>query len=202
MSAVPPALSGKEFEALILESVARCQRYGTLCGGRYGVMVTMVDGKWLPIPSYPDFEGCLSGGRQWIVEAKTCSQSSFPMVKQSLKPKQVKHMLERSAFGALSFLFIHFNERRSTRINDPGITYAIPVTSAWPRWKQFVDAYSESRKSKEPVEPQGSISRDLAHELGTVVRWICPKGSRKPLPDILNVFDPHCSILARQPELI
>jgi len=202
MSPVPATLSGKDFEQLLLDSIARCKREGTLTGSRYGVMASFVDGKWTPITSLPDLEGCLYGGRQWLIEAKTCSQASFPMEKKTLKPKQVQHLLERSSFGALSFLVIHFNERRSARVNDPGITYAIPVTHSWPRWQQFVDAYSEALRSKELVEPQGSISRDLAHELGIVVKWTCPKGSKKYLPDILNVFDPHCSILTRKPEFV
>jgi penicillin-binding protein-related factor A (putative recombinase) len=81
------------------------------------------------VPSLPDFEGVIYGsGRQIIVEAKVCSQSSYPLFATNKKrPKQIDHMLERAEFGALCFLLIHWNERHLVKTSFPAETFAIPV---------------------------------------------------------------------------
>lgn len=126
-------ISGKEFEALILFRAQRLEEQGILTLGRYGTQVVMMNDeqnipRWQPIPSLPDFDGCLMGGRQWIIEAKVCSQASYPIYHTGKdRPKQMTHMIRRAKFGALCHLFIHFNARELKTKSDEAATYAIEI---------------------------------------------------------------------------
>lgn len=181
----PPAIKPKEFEELLLESAKRVPGCHL---SRYGVMTIMKDGKWLPVPSLPDLEGVFEGGRQFIIEAKVCSQASFPMEKKTIKPRQVAHMLSRSAAGVPCWVIVHFCERKLKTSSQPGETIALRVHPDDVRWQRFVDAYADARRSGNPVEGQGSISRDEAARIGVKVNWTCPKGSRKFLPDLAGLL--------------
>lgn len=200
MSLVPETLKGKEFEELIMDAGARERKAGAMTLGRYGVQGMVVKGKTLLVPSLPDFEGVLAGGRQFIIEAKVCSSASLQLDKQVVKPRQISHMLDRSAMGAQCFLLVHFNARKLQNANQPAFTVALPVTAdSSPVWQRFVDIYAEARRLKCNPTARESISRDLAHDMGTVIRWVAPKGCRKALPDILALLWPQAKAM-RQPE--
>ncbi|GAA5117082.1 Holliday junction resolvase RecU [Luteolibacter yonseiensis] len=199
MSPVPTTLKGKEFEQLLMDAADRERRAKRMTMGRYGTNgVTIKDDsdpsgkrtKTVLIPSLPDFEGVLYDGRQFIIEAKHCQQTAFDMRKESIKPKQVEHMLERSAFGVPCFLVIHFAERRGQNFFYPAITVAIPVNNSRRAWQDYVDAYAIARRLKQKVKPQGSITRDIAQEWGQLVPWRIPKGCRKALPDLMSFLVP------------
>ena len=133
MTSIDFPLKGKEFEALILFRAQRLEEQGVLTLGRYGTQVVMMNDdagvpRWQPIPSLPDFDGCIKGGRQIIIEAKVCSQASYPIYHTGKsRPKQIEHMLNRAKFGALCFILLHFNPRELKTKSEPAATYAIPV---------------------------------------------------------------------------
>lgn len=200
MSLVPETLKGKEFEQLIMDAGTRERKAGSLTLGRYGVKGMVVQGKTLLVPSLPDFEGVLAGGRQFIFEAKVCSSHSIPLDKKFVKPLQISHMLERSAMGAQCFLLIHFCARKLQNANQPAFTVALPVTAdSSPVWQRFVDIYAEARRLKCDPTARESISRDLAYDMGTIVPWVAPKGCKKALPDLLGLLWPQAKAM-RQPE--
>ena len=191
MSHVPEQLKGTEFESLLAAAADREEKSGLLTMDRYGVTLSVQAGVTLGISSKPDFEGVLASGRQFIFEAKVCSGPSFPMAKDKIKPRQVSHMLTRSRFNVPCFLVIHFTARNLVKSSTPATTIAIPVSDADPRWQRFVDAHAEARRTKGTVEPQGSISRDEAHDIGQLVPWRIPQGCRKALPDLLSFIWPE-----------
>jgi penicillin-binding protein-related factor A (putative recombinase) len=129
------SMTGREFEALITFRAQRLEDQKILMLGRYGVTARMINnpetgkGEWVVIPSLPDFEGCVFGtGRQIIIEAKVCSQSSYAIAANDQKhPKQIEHMLNRAEFGALCFLMIHYNARELKTKSEPAETFAVPV---------------------------------------------------------------------------
>lgn len=207
---VPTSLKGKELETLLLDAARREEDAGTLTMSRYGVHGMVVGGKnggasqTLLIPSLPDFEGVLAGGRQFCIEAKVCSGPSFPMQKSSLKPRQVEHMLRRALFNVPCYLLIHFNERKLANATYPAITVAIPVSDASPIWRNFIDAHAEAKRTKEPVASQPALTRDAAQDMGQLVPWRIAKGCRKALPDMLSFLWPEAraiQIPTAQPSL-
>ena len=209
MSTVPTTLKGKEFEQLLMDAADRARRAGLMTMGRYGTNgVTIKDDsdpsgkrtKTVLVPSLPDFEGVLSDSRQFILEVKACADTSFEMRKDKIKPKQVEHMLERSAFGVPCFLVIHFAERRGQNFFHPAITVAIPVNTQRRAWQDYIDAHAIARKLKQKVKPQGSITRNIAQEWGQLVPWRIPKGCRKALPDLLSFLDP-ASVVPEQADV-
>lgn len=192
MSLVPETLKGKEFEELIMEAGARERKSGSMTLGRYGVQGMVVQGKTLLVPSLPDFEGVLAGGRQFIIEAKVCSSASLQLDKKVVKPRQISHMLERSAMGAQCFLLVHFCARKLQNATQPAFTVALPVTAeSSPVWQRFVDIYAEASRLRCDPTARESISRDLAYDMGIIVPWVAPKGCRKALPDLLSLLWPQ-----------
>lgn len=192
----PPTLKGWEFEEALLAAAVRCP---LLTMSRYGVQ-TMVGegGKLLAVPSLPDLEGAMRpDGRQFIIEAKVCAASSFPLTPDKIKPRQVRHLLERSRFGVMSFVLIHWTERRGKTFHEPAETIALPVCERLTFWQAFLDAAAEAKRTKAPFKSPGSISREWASRIGRRVEWTCPKGSRKHLPDLAALL----GIQTEQPSL-
>lgn len=175
-----------------MKAAAKLEEQDLLTMGRYGVDSVTFGDRVIQVPSLPDFEGVFHNGTQFMIEAKTCAGASFPMEKSKIKPKQLEHLLKRSAFGVPCFLLIHFNARNLVTSQQPAFTVAIPVQPDNPRWQKFVDAYREMDRlnrgkpeaERVKVEPQGSISRDLAQDMGILVPWYVPPRARKPLPDL------------------
>jgi len=138
-------LKGKEFEALILFRASKLEETKLLSLCRYGVQAMMIKNpatgalETKTIPSLPDFDGCIApDGRQLIIEAKVCSQSSYSILSNDKKhPKQLDHMLLRSEFGALCYLLIHFNGRVLVRQTIEPVTYAIMVRHDSHFWRMY-----------------------------------------------------------------
>jgi penicillin-binding protein-related factor A (putative recombinase) len=129
-------------------------RYGV--GARYDGET----GGWSPVSSYPDFEGVTPDGRQFIFDAKVCSQPSFKLDRDSsLFKLQFRHLMRRSKFGVTCFLLIHFNGRKLAKKVEPEFTAAIEVREDSRLWEEF-----------DRIERK-SISRAEAEMYGIVVPW-------------------------------
>lgn len=191
MSLVPKKLNGKEFEKALIEAAARCEKQSLIVMDRYGVEVSNFGGKLTAIPSKPDFEGTRADGRHFIIEAKANSQSSFQLYPTVIKARQVKHMLKRSRFGSKCFLIIHFNQRILKNAVQPAFTVAIPVNDDDPRWQRYVEACEAAKREKRKVEPQGSINRDEAQDMGRLVIWKIPERCRTATPDLMPILYPE-----------
>ena len=177
----PPPQGGKEFEEALLQEARRLEGKGVLTMSRYGTMVTLIKGEWVPVPSLPDFEGVSAGGRQFIIEVKVCSHSAFRMVKHKIKHRQVAHLLKRASFGARAMLAIHFNERLGQTFHDPSLTVAVDVKPAalggWPVFEAYAQAKDKSAE-------MDSITRELALSIGRRIPWSTPPGCRTLRPDL------------------
>lgn len=178
-------LKGKEFEALIMFRAGKLEEDRLLCLGRYGTQVVMMNDslgvpRWQPIPSYPDFEGVIYGsGRQIIIEAKVCSQASYPIYATGKKrPKQIEHLLRRAAFGAQCYLLIHWNARDLKTKSEEAETFAIPVldNTFWREYESF------ERKS---------LNRQEAGLFGFKVPWNAWSSRATKLTPDLSVLLPE-----------
>jgi len=183
----PPKLGAKEFEELLIKAAARCPDLHMV---RYGTQASVgKDGEPFTLQSLPDFEGAIApAGNQFIIEAKVCSQSAFPIERKTIKPRQVSHMLHRSRVGVRCFVIIHFNERSLRTKHQPGESRAFEVSDRDPRWQAFVDALTEAKRTKSAPAPQGSINRDLAARISRRVVWTSPKGCKTFLPDLAELL--------------
>jgi hypothetical protein len=180
------------FEELLMTEAGRLEAQGFLTMGRYPVASVTIKGSAHPIqvPSLPDFEGVFNDGRQFVIEAKVCSESAFKIDKAHLKPRQVKHMLTRHQFGVPGFLLIHFNEREGKTFYDPPLTVGIHIRperdGGHPVWEKFVadkkGAYA------------GSLDRAEVRSLGTVMEWHTPKQCRSPRPNLVKFLLSHRGI--------
>jgi len=174
---IVPKLTGKELEELLLWRARQHDELaGRYCMGRYGVMATLRDGQWAPIKSLPDFEGVLSGGRQFIFDAKASSQPSYDLsggTHKSFK-HQYKHMQRRARFGVICFVLLHFNERILKTRTDPPFTTLFPIED-----NAFWQAYDAGEQKK--------ISREEAKLYGMEVEWNAPAG-RKESPDLYKAL--------------
>jgi len=183
----PPALTGREFEAALMDAAERYEKAGLLTMGRYGVQVAHQGNKMIALDSLPDFEGAVAPlGNQFIIEAKVSKESAFKLRPDKVKPRQIRHMIERSRFGVPCWVIIHWCERISPAktIHEPAETVAIPVSDRLAFWKAFVDEAAAAKRDKRPFQSPGSINREHAARIGQRVEWTCPKGSRKHLPDL------------------
>lgn len=183
--AVAPAkLTGKEFEREILEAAAKLADRGILTLGRYGTQANYMNdpatgqAKVQPIQSLPDFDGVLApDGLSLCVEAKVCGKASLELTEggKKVKTRQLRHLIERSRFGASCWLLVFFCERRLVRSHSPSLTVAIPVVDS-PRWQSAL------------AHDLDAIPRDDLTRWGAVpVPWGVPAGSRKPRPDLLSI---------------
>jgi penicillin-binding protein-related factor A (putative recombinase) len=180
----PDRLDGKEFERLIIAWAERAERDGVATMSRYGVQGTFVmrddhasgpgskRAEWRPVQSLPDFEGVLNDGRQFIVEAKVCSQASFPLSDDKFKARQLRHLLKRGDFGVFAILLIHYNRRELKTGDVPAATYAFPVHSDSPLWIA-VDRKEVLR-----------LTRDECDLYGFHVPWIVPPRCKRSIPDL------------------
>ena len=169
----PPKLSGKAFEAYVMEAGARSSKKGDMDIGRFGTTSVMIKGKWVPVASLPDFDCVLRGGRQVIIEAKSVSGRLLDMQPSKIKVSQIRYMLKRVPFGSLCFLLIHFNERKLVKLHCPALTVLYPVLEEDPKWAEFV-------KTKHGP----GISPEEALKEGVEVEWTATGRSSKELPDV------------------
>jgi len=180
------ATTSGSFEDLITKEGNRLKGLGIMELGRYPVASVMIKGSKFPmqIPSKPDFEGVCMGGQQFIFEAKVSSQGSFRISKVFVKHKQISHMIERSKFGVPCWILIHFNERKGATFYDPAFTVAIPIhhKDGWDVWRKFAEC-------KDKKKEFDSLTRDLARELGKVIRWHVPPRCKGPRPVLQDLLD-------------
>lgn len=183
---IPWNLTGKQFEELVLFRARKMNRDRVWSFGRYGVQFSHrrheVTKKVImqPLKSLPDFEGALyPTGRQIIVEAKTCSVSSYRLDRQARKSeRQLKHLMDRSAVGVLCWLLIHFNGRSLKTKTDNPFTVAIQV-------------HSESDVIVDNLSRGGSISRDEAYAEGLLIEWnLYTHRDRKFAPNLVQLCAP------------
>jgi hypothetical protein len=191
LAPTPIKLTGKEFEEFILDAADRAEKAGIFCMDRYGVEVSNFGGEIRAVPSKPDFEGTRADGRHYIIEAKVDSKATFEMEPKKIKPRQIKHLLKRSRFGSKCFLLLHWNERILKKSHDQAFTVAIPVNDDEPRWQKFLDAYAESKRTKQPMAIQDRISRPESEVMGRVIDWIIPEGCRKATPNLIPIIWPE-----------
>jgi hypothetical protein len=131
------------------------------------------------LESYPDFEGVIGRrGQQFIFDAKVCNQASFPLDKDSKsQSRQLRHMLKRSAFGAVCFYLIHFPERVMATKTEAEEPWAFPVYAGHPFWDQF-----ERGEVKRISRAEGRLH-------GVIVQWDAPTPRSKNLsPNILDAI--------------
>lgn len=146
--------AGTRFENLVQFDLDRCALAKVACGGRYGVQVVPIKNKahdpddpdssavtFQPIKSLPDFEGVLGSGRQFMFDCKVVSGASLPLSKYDMtrgeRRRQLNHMLKRSRFNALCGFLIHFNARKTQRIDELAVTYLFPVIHDHTFWTRF-----------------------------------------------------------------
>lgn len=170
---VPPVLAGngKDFEEALLDQATRMEKELTM--GRYGVSVSLINGEWRPVPSKPDFDGTFMGGGQFNVEAKVCSKPSFSLEEDKFKSSQYDWMRNKALYGVPCYLLIHFNAREGKTFKEEAFTVSIHVHPELQIWRDYEAGILKS------------ISREMAKEIGTLVPWTIPKGSRKPLPHFI-----------------
>ena len=174
----PDRLTGKAFESAIVDVGARYERAGTMSIGRFGTIVVLVNGAWMPRPSLPDFDCVLQGGRQVVIEAKAVTSARLlDFQKSKLKPRQVDYLLRRARMGSLCFLAVHYAGRPAGK-RTPAVrplTVLVPVLPSELRWVNFVKT-----QHGEGLSPESALA------MGTEIEWTAEGRSKKELPDILG----------------
>lgn len=131
--------------------------------------------RWQPVSSLPDFEGVVApSGRQFVFDCKVCSQASFALDEDKFKRRQLRHLLTRSKFGAITFLLLHFNPRELAKGVQPAETWAFPVYAEHPLWQAFDRA--ETKR----------ITRADCAEYAAPCHWNTLPGGRSERPDVLG----------------
>ena len=184
------SLTGREFEVLIEDRGLTYKERGALLVKKFGVqtMTEIVFGKRSirEIKSLPDYDMTLPPfGRQIVIEAKVCSQSSFTLseyvwegVRSGAKARQLKVMLDKSRYGAICGFLLHFNARATekTKKQFAAVTYLFPVHNEMEFWIQF------SAKEKK------SISLSDCERIGVRVVWDRIGQERTLRPDYLQAI--------------
>lgn len=188
-SYIPQSLTGKGLEAECAMSMVPHIQNKECHFSRYGVnMSVMKDStapggiRYQPQKSLPDFEGIFPGGRQFLFDCKSCSGPNYRVkndIENNNKQRQLSHLRNRGALGAISGFVIHFNYRGpetglKTR-TEPAGTFWFPCK---PNrfWIEF-DAGQVT-----------SIGRDLCEHYGTAIEWHIPKGCRRPRPMLFETL--------------
>lgn len=172
----------KQFEDDCLERMRKEEARGNATMSRCGVQVSMVNGELVRIPSLPDFDGVLMGGRAFCFDAKVCGQSKLDINDVKFKARQLRHLLTRGRFGAISFVLIRWTSRALKTRTDPDVTWAFPVHPEHPFW-QAVDR-GEIK----------SITREDCEEHGYLCPWDTLPGERKPRPNVLIVIESMAAV--------
>jgi penicillin-binding protein-related factor A (putative recombinase) len=162
--------TGKDFEEECINALAKDERFDLT---RNGVRSAQgEDGKIFTMKSLPDFSAAYAPiGREIVFDAKKNSAPSFPLnnyVESKSKSKQLWHLLNRSAFGSVTFFLIHWNERHTKTKHVEPATMIFPVHRQMPFWRSFLEGYTKG------------ISLQDAHELGIRVQWHIPPRCRRP----------------------
>lgn len=167
----------KQFEDACLERMRVEEKRGNATMSRCGVQVSMVDGELVRIPSLPDFDGVLMGGRNFCFDCKRCGAASLAIDDHKFKARQLRHMLTRARFGAICFVLIQWSERVLKKRTDPEVTWAFPVHPEHPFW-EAVDRGEVK-----------AITREDCEEHGALCPWDTLPGERKPRPNVLAAIE-------------
>lgn len=173
-------MKGKDFEKIIVERNREYRQHGTASVGRYGVQAARTNDEWIIMQSLPDFEGTLApNGNQVIFDCKVCSQASMPLSpyreeSKGSRRRQLRHMLDRSRFGAICFFLIHWPERELKTRTEPVMTWRFPVDVDSDFWRAF-----EAGEVK-------TLSRSDCEDHGDPIDWVTLGDGRTPRPDYLN----------------
>jgi penicillin-binding protein-related factor A (putative recombinase) len=137
----------------------------------------------------PDYEGLLAGvteitkayrGVQFVFDCKVSSQAALELPDINMSSKsivhQIKHLLKRQRYGALSFLLIHFNERKLATKTDKEMTVIFPVCD-----NAFWKSYLASEQKK--------ISRSEAKLYGIEVAWDLAENKRTESPNLYAALE-------------
>lgn len=168
-------LKGTEFQAICKDRCIEYKQLGIAMINECGVQGTFRDGKWMPIQSYPDFEGVSASGHQMIFDCKVCSAASFALGPyrqdtRAAKFRQLKHMRERSKFNVASFFLIHWNARVLKTSSYPPETFIFPIED-----NEFWEEYDAARAM--------SITREDCDRYGVSVPWNILGRARTYRPD-------------------
>lgn len=183
----PSELSGSEFEEHINFRLARYEEAGLISAGKYGVMTGYRFDANLKmmvlqrVPSLPDYEGVVKGGRQFIFDAKVCSKSSFAWGPYRLDIKgarcrQLKHLMERAKFGVVCFFLFHWTKREGKTFAELPETWAVPVHHDQEYWRLVAGGDIKS------------LNRGDCKLLGVRVPWMKPQGKRRFVMDLSVVI--------------
>jgi penicillin-binding protein-related factor A (putative recombinase) len=169
------SLTGREFQAICKDRCGEYKKIGIATVSEYGVQGVFADGKWMPIQSYPDFEGVSVSGHQFMFDAKVCSGSSFalgPYRQDTRAPKtrQLRHMRNRAAFNVPAFFLIHWNERQLKKATYEPQTFIFAIED-----NEFWDDFDAARSL--------SITREDCDRWGVKVAWNILGKSRTYRPD-------------------
>lgn len=168
-------LTGTEFQAICKDRCLEYKRVGIAMINEYGVQGTFRDGKWMPIQSYPDFEGATASGHQLIFDCKVCSQASFSLSPyrqdtRAAKFRQLKHMRDRAQFNVACFFLLHWNARLLKKSSQPAETFIFPICD-----NEFWEEYDAARVL--------SITREDCDKYGVPVAWNILGNARTYRPD-------------------
>jgi penicillin-binding protein-related factor A (putative recombinase) len=169
-------MTGREFEDAVARRCLWYREHNLASIGRYGVQAIHTSPTdVITMKSLPDFEGLVGGSpRQIIFDCKVCSQASFDLSPyRDRKKRQLKHMFERSIYGATCGFLIHWNERELTRRTDKKITWWFPVDSQMPFWAEVESSVVRR------------ITRDACEEYGKEMGWTADLKSK---PKLLELF--------------
>lgn len=174
-------LVGSEFEDFVVDRCDKLRGRRIAAIGKYGVKVRFdaAVNAYRPIRSLPDFEGVFGPhATQTIFDCKVESSASFGLSEyriQDMKPKalQLKHMYNRSDFGAVCFFLIHFNGRELKSKTVEPVTFAMPVHRDHAFWIRF-----EQRDEK-------SLGMTQLEEYAIKVPWTKWENERSFRPDVM-----------------
>ncbi|MBL8815230.1 MAG: Holliday junction resolvase RecU [Planctomyces sp.] len=171
-------LKGKDLERLVVELSSEYKRRKLAHITRCGVQAVRMKEDWQVIQSLPDFEGLLRDGRQLIFDCKVCSQASFDLTKyrsetKGARARQLRHLLDRSEFGAICFFLLHWNQRTGKTFTQEAATFVFPVIEGSDFWESFRSG--ETR----------NINRKDCETYGDRVRWQSSERGRKERPDFV-----------------
>jgi len=167
--------TGKDFERECVLAVSKAE---SVHMSRNGVRVSIAkDGEMIRSKSLPDFSGAIAPiGREFVFDAKKTNSASFPLNnyrESKSKAKQLKHLLDRSRVGSITFFLIHWNERRLKTKTVEAATIAFPVHFDMSFWIAF------------DMGEQKSISLDECKHFGIDVEWETPARCRRPRMNLI-----------------
>lgn len=168
-------LTGKDFQAICKDRGVEYRQIGIAMINECGVQGTFRDDKWMPIQSYPDFEGVSVSGHQFIFDCKVCSSASFALSSyrqdtRAAKYRQLKHMRDRAKFNVGCFFLIHWNARVMKTRSEPPETFVFPIED-----NGFWEEYDAARCL--------SITREDCDRWGVAVPWNILGRARTYRPD-------------------